>query len=132
MLDTVARIPPGRVMTYGDVAEYVGAGTARTVGTVLARFGDEDDVPWHRVIRASGEPNPSAPAEALRRLRADGTPLGRGGDRVDLGRARWDGEVGETEDAEETQETQEAGEVGAMASAGGESAVGRVDAAGDQ
>ncbi|OHV30606.1 cysteine methyltransferase [Parafrankia colletiae] len=117
MLDTVARIPAGRVMTYGDVAEYVGAGTARTVGTVLARFGDEDDVPWHRVIRASGEPNPSAPAEALRRLQADGTPLGRSGDRVDLARARWDGE---------------AGEAGAMASASGESAVGRVDAAGDQ
>ncbi|WP_326828381.1 MGMT family protein [Parafrankia elaeagni] len=110
-------------MTYGDVAEYVGAGTARTVGTVLARFGDEDDVPWHRVIRASGEPNPSAPAEALRRLRADGTPLGRGCDRVDLGRARWDGEAGAAG---------EAGETGATVSAGGESAVGRVDAAGDQ
>ncbi|MCK9926079.1 MGMT family protein [Frankia sp. Mgl5] len=93
VLEAVTRIPAGKVMTYGDVAEFVGAGTGRTVGAVLSRHGHEDDVPWHRVIRASGEPNPAAPAEALRRLRADGTPLRPAGDRVDLAAARWDGDV---------------------------------------
>lgn len=86
----MALIPPGKVMTYGDVAEFVGAGTGRTVGAVLSRYG-EDDLPWHRVIRASGEPNPVNPAEALRRLIADGTPLSAGGERVNLTAARWDG-----------------------------------------
>lgn len=90
VLDAVSRIPPGKVMTYGDVAEYVGAGTGRTVGTVLSRYGD-DDLPWHRVIRAGGEPNPAAPVEALRRLVADRTPLRPDGERVDLAAARWDG-----------------------------------------
>ncbi|KPM57405.1 cysteine methyltransferase [Frankia sp. CcI49] len=91
VLDVVASIPVGKVMTYGDIAEYVGAGSGRTVGAVLARHGGEEDVPWHRVIRSSGEPNPAAPVEALRRLRADGTPLRPAGDRVDLRSARWDG-----------------------------------------
>ncbi|MCK9893775.1 MGMT family protein [Frankia sp. AgB32] len=90
VLDAVARIPPGKVMTYGDIAEYVGAGSGRTVGAVLSRYGD-DDLPWHRVIRATGEPNPANPAEALRRLRADATPLTASGDRVALPAARWDG-----------------------------------------
>lgn len=89
VLDVVDRIPPGRVMTYGDVAEHVGAGTGRTVGAVMSRHGHE--VPWQRVIRSTGEPNPAAPEEALRRLRAEGTPLLPGGGRVDLAAARWDG-----------------------------------------
>jgi alkylated DNA nucleotide flippase Atl1 len=91
VLDTVARIPPGKVMTYGDVAEYVGGGTGRHVGAVLARFGHQEDVPWHRVIRSTGEPNPTAPIEAIELLAADGTPLRPGGERVNLAAARWDG-----------------------------------------
>jgi alkylated DNA nucleotide flippase Atl1 len=91
VLAAVTRIPPGKVMTYGDVAEYVGAGTGRTVGAVLSRHGHDFDFPWHRVIRATGEPNPTAPVEALRRLVADDTPLRPGGERVDLEAARWDG-----------------------------------------
>jgi len=91
VLDTVARIPPGKVMTYGDVAEYVGGGTGRHVGAVLARFGYQEDVPWHRVIRSTGEPNPTASEEAIALLVADGTPLRPGGERVDLQAARWDG-----------------------------------------
>jgi alkylated DNA nucleotide flippase Atl1 len=90
VLDAVARIPPGKVMTYGDIAEYVGAGTGRTVGAALSRYAD-GELPWHRVIRSTGEPNPANPAEALRRLRADATPLTASGGRVDLPVARWDG-----------------------------------------
>jgi methylated-DNA-protein-cysteine methyltransferase related protein len=91
VLEAVSRIPPGKVMTYGDLAEYVGGGTGRTTGAVLSRHGHDDDLPWHRVIRANGEPNPTSPAEALRRLVADGTPMRAGGQRVDLRAARWDG-----------------------------------------
>ena len=83
VLDLVDRIPRGRVMTYGDVAEFLGTGTGRTVGTVMSRHGSE--VPWWRVVRASGEPH----ADALDRLAAEGCPVV--GDRVELERCRWDG-----------------------------------------
>ena len=49
----VADIPPGRVMTYGDIAECVGhPGAARIVG-MIAHQGSEG-VPWQRVVNASG------------------------------------------------------------------------------
>jgi alkylated DNA nucleotide flippase Atl1 len=69
VLDVVERIPPGRVMAYGDIAEYLGEGGPRQVGRVMALWGG--GVPWWRVIRA------------------DGTPLR--GERVDMRHARWDG-----------------------------------------
>ena len=49
----VRKIPRGRVMTYGQIAEILGDGyTARTVG--FAMHGSDDDTPWHRVINARG------------------------------------------------------------------------------
>ena len=87
VLDVVDRIPPGKVMTYGDVAELMGRGTGRTVGTVLSKHGRE--VPWWRVVQASGRPAEPHLHEALRLLAAEGCPLS--GERVDLERARWDG-----------------------------------------
>lgn len=49
----VRRIPAGRVMTYGQIAELLGEGyTARTVGYVMHNSGN--DTPWHRVINAQG------------------------------------------------------------------------------
>lgn len=89
VLDVVASIPPGHVMTYGDVAEFLGRGGPRAVGTVMARFGS--DVPWWRVLRAGGAPPRSLEARAVQHYRAEGTPLRRGGTQVDLGLARWDG-----------------------------------------
>jgi alkylated DNA nucleotide flippase Atl1 len=83
VLDAVDRVPPGRVMSYGDIAEYLGTGSGRTVGTVLSRHGRE--VPWWRIVRSSGEPH----ADALDRLRAEGCPVR--GERVDMPLARWDG-----------------------------------------
>ena len=87
VLDVVDRIPPGRVLTYGDVAEMMGRGTGRTVGTVLSRHGHE--VPWQRVVQAGGRPAEPHLAQALRLLAAEGCPVD--GERVDLRRARWDG-----------------------------------------
>lgn len=50
----VRQIPPGRVMTYGQIAGILGEGyTARTVGYVM--HGAEDDVPWQRVINSQGK-----------------------------------------------------------------------------
>jgi len=83
VLSLVERIPLGRVMSYGAIAEYLGQGGPRQVGTVMARYGG--GVPWHRVVTAAGRTPPGHEIEALRRLRADGTPLR--GDHVDMSRA---------------------------------------------
>jgi alkylated DNA nucleotide flippase Atl1 len=84
VLDAVERIPAGRVMSYGDVADYVGRGTARMVGHVLADHGHE--VPWHRVLRADGTAAPRIRERQLALLRAEGVPIRR--DRVDMPAAR--------------------------------------------
>jgi methylated-DNA-protein-cysteine methyltransferase-like protein len=76
-------------MTYGEVAEFAGFRSGRIVGNVLHRYGRE--VPWWRVVLATGRPTPSHPVEALERLRAEGVPLKPGGAGVDLAAARWDG-----------------------------------------
>ena len=50
----VRQIPPGNLMTYGQLAIILGEGyTARTVGYVM--HGANDDVPWHRVINSLGK-----------------------------------------------------------------------------
>ena len=87
VLDAVERIPRGRVMSYGDVAEYVGAGSGRSVGTVMSRHGAE--VPWHRVLHADGTCATHKSDRQLELLRAEGVPVR--GDRVDMTLARWDG-----------------------------------------
>jgi alkylated DNA nucleotide flippase Atl1 len=88
VLAVVESIPPGYVMSYGDVAEYVGTGGPRQVGRVMSQ-GAGGAVPWWRVVHADGSLTPSLTDEALARLRADDTPLR--GSRVDMRRARWDG-----------------------------------------
>jgi len=87
ILDVVESIPRGRVMAYGDIAEYVGEGGPRQVGKVMSTWGGA--VPWHRVVHADGSPAPCHDGEALRLLRGDGTPMR--GERVDMKRARWNG-----------------------------------------
>lgn len=89
VLDAVSGIPAGRVMTYGDVAAAIGSRAARGVGQVMAYYGS--DVPWWRVVRASGHPPAGHEASALEHYRAESTPLRRGRDgsvRVDLAAAR--------------------------------------------
>jgi methylated-DNA-protein-cysteine methyltransferase related protein len=87
ILACIESIPPGRVMTYGDVAEFVGVRSARTVGRVLAR--DDGSVPWHRVLRADGSLAEHLYTEQRQRLLAEGVRFR--GDRVDLAAFRWDG-----------------------------------------
>jgi methylated-DNA-protein-cysteine methyltransferase related protein len=91
VLSLVERIPPGRVMSYGVVAEVVGAalgrGGPRTVGAVMASYGG--GVPWWRVVTASGRLPPGNEVAALRELVAEGCPLTADGTRVDFRRAAW-------------------------------------------
>ncbi|WP_433406749.1 MGMT family protein [Streptomyces sp. CA-146814] len=101
VLDVADLIPPGRVMTYGDVAEWLGDGGPRQVGRAMALYGSA--VPWWRVVRADGALLPGHELRALDHYRAEGTPLreaSRQADghlpRLDMRRARWDGSGGDS------------------------------------
>jgi alkylated DNA nucleotide flippase Atl1 len=89
VLALVESIPPGRVMSYGAIADHLsercGRNSARLVGTIMARHGG--GVPWHRVVSGSGRLPPGHEIEARRRLLAEATPLRRDG--VDLPAAAW-------------------------------------------
>lgn len=100
VLDVAEVIPPGRVMTYGDIAEWLGEGGPRQVGRVMALYGA--GVPWWRVVRADGRLLPGHEVRALGHYREEGTPLraataaaARDDEghlpRLDLKAARWDG-----------------------------------------
>lgn len=49
----VAQIPPGRVMTYGQLAALAGAAYAARVVGGIAHFGDPS-LPWQRVVNKKG------------------------------------------------------------------------------
>jgi methylated-DNA-protein-cysteine methyltransferase-like protein len=56
VLRTVARIPPGKVTSYGAVAAMAGRPrAARGVGWILNRLKTDADLPWWRVVSGSGE-----------------------------------------------------------------------------
>ena len=84
----VDAIPVGRALTYGDVAELTGWGSARAVGAVMAQHGHE--LPWWRVVRADGSLVEGLLPRARLHWAEEGTPLRRGGGGVDLALARWD------------------------------------------
>lgn len=66
----VAAIPSGRVVTYGDIASAAGLSSARIVGWIMRT--DSSDLPWHRVISASGRPAAHLATRQLAALRAEG------------------------------------------------------------
>lgn len=87
VLGLVEQIPPGRVTTYGLIAEAVGRGGPRQVGAVMARHGAA--VPWWRVVRADGSLPDFKSHRAHPHYLAEATPRRPGG-RVDLAAAVWD------------------------------------------
>lgn len=66
----VAATPLGRVSTYGDIAALAGLSSPRIVGWIMRT--DSSDLPWHRVIRASGRPAQHLATRQLELLRAEG------------------------------------------------------------
>jgi methylated-DNA-protein-cysteine methyltransferase-like protein len=91
----VARIPRGKVATYGQVAAVAGLPRqARLVGYAMHGLPAGTRLPWHRVINARGEVSARAdpgPSEALQRhlLEREGVRFDERG-RVSLKRHRWD------------------------------------------
>jgi len=98
----VRRIPAGRVMTYGQIAELLGEGyTPRTVGFVM--HASPDDVPWQRVINSQGACSTRRlllPDNIQQRLlEAEGVTFDARG-RCDLKRYRWTPEEARGQDDE--------------------------------
>lgn len=89
---TLALVPPGKVVSYGQLAQLAGLGrAARWVGRSLSQLPDDTRLPWHRVIGASGRLSLSADSASgvkqRTRLRAEGIDLPN--DRVDIRRHGW-------------------------------------------
>ncbi len=89
----VARVPIGRVATYGQVAALAGLpGEARQVGYALAALPESTDIPWQRVVNARGEISlrhdfDGAPRQRLLLL-DEGIVFDERG-RIDLSRFGW-------------------------------------------
>jgi len=81
-----ARIPRGRVTTYGDIAAALGCRGARAVGQALRRNPYAPAVPCHRVVGADGSLTGYAGglARKIRMLRSEGVPVSSG--KADLSR----------------------------------------------
>ena len=89
VLAVVERIPPGRVMSYGAIAEYLAdrftKGSARRVGRIMALHGGS--VPWYRVVNAVGRTPPGHEVTARRKLAAEGVTFR--GERVNMVAHAW-------------------------------------------
>lgn len=90
--EAVAAIPRGQVCAYGRVAEVAGLPRrARLVGRVLAELAPGDKLPWHRVVRASGQlafaPDSAGYARQSTRLEDEGVVIRN--HRIDLERYGW-------------------------------------------
>ncbi len=83
-------VPPGQVVTYGQLARLCGLGRgARVVAAALKKLPSDTRVPWHRVINARGGISlpGSRGAEQRRRLEAEHIYCAQG--RVDLSVYGW-------------------------------------------
>ncbi len=77
MLAVLRSLKPGDIVTYGEVAAEAGSpGAARAVGNVMARCPDE--VPWWRVVTATGRLVPGHERRQAASLRAEGVVVTEG------------------------------------------------------
>jgi methylated-DNA-protein-cysteine methyltransferase-like protein len=89
---TLAQVPEGKVVSYGQLAELAGLGrAARWVGRTLSQLPGDTKLPWHRVLGAGGRislPVGSPSGDEQRaRLRSEGVSIQN--NRVDIQRHGW-------------------------------------------
>lgn len=93
VIQIVARIPEGRLATYGQVAALAGhPRRPRQVGMILKGLPEDTPLPWHRVVNARGY----VPSRGrwwgarvqIDRLRQEGIPVTEDGT-LDLPRFAW-------------------------------------------
>lgn len=92
ILETIRDIPRGCVANYAQLAEIAGIPRgARQVGYALRHSPPGANLPWHRVLQASGksafDPNSAAFREQRKRLAEEGVVMLNG--KVDMAKYRW-------------------------------------------
>lgn len=86
--EVVSAIPPGYVLTYGDVAALAGEpNQSRLVGKILGAIGIVSEVPCHRVVNFQGRIAPHWPSQATL-LRAEGVNFCKNG-LVNMSKHHW-------------------------------------------
>lgn len=88
----IAHIPPGKVLTYGQVAQMAGLGRgARQVGRTLKYLPPGSLLPWHRVVNSRGTlslpPESSSHALQKEKLQQEGIVFNK--DRINLKVYSW-------------------------------------------
>lgn len=91
--EIVARIPVGKVATYGQIAAMLGNPRgARTVGWAMQAAPEKSKLPCHRVVNRLGEMAPGdifGGAEVQRAmLKAEGVRFNKDG-RIDMKKCLW-------------------------------------------
>ena len=87
LYETLAGIPRGKVCSYGDLGQRCGL-SARHVGALLRNLPSDTDLPWHRVIAASGAILTPGMTQ-IDRLRSESIAVDVQGRRVRMGDYRW-------------------------------------------
>lgn len=96
--DTICSIPHGCVAGYGQIAELAGIPRgARQVGYALRNLDEDHDVPWHRVVQASGRIafDKDSPQFRIQRDRLRSESIAVAAGRVDMEKYRWQPDLDE-------------------------------------
>ncbi|MCM3587449.1 MGMT family protein [Mesobacillus maritimus] len=87
VIKIIQEIPPGKVMTYGQIARCAGSPrAARQVVRVLHSMSRKYHLPWHRVVNSKGKiaiQEDASFQEQLLSLESEGVEVGIQG-RIDL------------------------------------------------
>jgi len=89
----VRQVPPGRVASYGQIAEIVGPGCgARMVGYAMAATPEGSDIPWQRIVNREGKISLPGRGGQIQRMRleAEGVVFDAR-NRIDMTRFGWQG-----------------------------------------
>ena len=87
-----AKIPKGKVATYGQIARLAGsARAARAVGQLMSRNKDTHKVPCHRVVSSTGALTGYAfGGVSAKRAKLIGEGVSFKGSRINLAKSLWD------------------------------------------
>lgn len=91
--DYLTTIPKGKVVTYGQIGEYLGSRKlARTVGNILHGNPDGEKYPCYKVVNAKGQLSAQYAFGGMEqqklKLEAEGIMVDK--DKVDLRTYRWE------------------------------------------
>ena len=91
--EVVKQVPRGKVASYGQIAQIVGAGCdARMVGYAMAGTPEGGDIPWQRIVNREGKISLPGQGGVIQRMRleAEGVVFDKRG-RIDMKQFGWPG-----------------------------------------